>query len=155
MTNLKDSYLALPRLYQYGILVGLVLLLIFTAAGLANAWSRNVYEKKQTQLQAQNLELEKQIVIEKSAAQDAAIKQAALETELATVNQRLLNANAELVKAREVSAQTRIKYVESQKTVTLPVYITGNPLPDSHELCARLAAEGPAFACNPKQPPEH
>ena len=90
------------------------------------------------------------VELEKQAAIDA-FNLGEIEKRIAQKDNQLLDLNAELIKARERSNETRIKYVTAKSTVKIPVYITGDALPDSRELCARLRQKGDAFACSPTE----
>jgi type II secretory pathway pseudopilin PulG len=128
-----------------GVVVALAILVI-----AVTVWATDVISKRRYEAKIQGLEATAREALEKAGAEMERAKAArtraeTLEAELSKASQRLLDANADLVDARNLSGQTRKIYVEKKMPVSVPVYLTGDATADSRALCAKLAADG--FPC--------
>lgn len=129
--------------------IAVVALAVIAAAvffsSVAGSIQRRNYEKKITQLSAATSDATKKADAFVAEAERLKADNAALTILLNEANQKLLDANAELVDAHNATSQTRKVYLEKKVPVSVPVYLTGDATADSRALCAKLASDG--FPC--------
>lgn len=155
MTQFIDSarlwFSGLTSTYKLAFISALVLIALFLALGIGQRLSDAKHARTQAALDKQladnKIEKEK---LEQQIADDAASK-AALEIELKQVNNKLLDATAELKTLHEHSQKAEKVYVERKIYQKVPEYFTGDATTDSRLLCAKLAEIGAATVCAPKR----
>lgn len=145
MDKLKSHFLTLSLPVKIAVLAVVVIALAVAFSSVAGKVQQRRYETKIQGLEAAAAEAQAKAGAEVERAKAAHIRAEMLEAELAKANQRLLDANADLLEARTLSGQTRTVYVEKKSNPQRPQYLTGNPSIDSVELCARLRSAG--FPC--------